>query len=249
MTLVLVSLGGNVGDVVAAFHSANRALRETPGIEHLRSSPLFRSAPMGQAAGATFWNAVTAFETSLDAHALLDALQLIENQNERTREIHWGPRTLDLDLVLFGDQVIHTERLQVPHPHFFYRRFVVEPAASIVPDMVDPLSGQSMGDLLERLSQRPIRFVLGNGINVDVIRREFRREFSHAEFESQLTSEFDSPARSNSEFAFGIIHGSMAASAVESRFWIPLIGNNPLDEIRSILQAACGKIELGESDQ
>ena len=249
MTLAVVSLGGNVGNVVAAFNSANRALRETSGIERVRSSPFCRSGAMGRAAGTTFWNAVTAFETSLDAHTVLDTLQLIENENGRTREIHWGPRVLDLDLVLFGDQIINTERLRVPHPHFFYRRFVVEPAAAIVPDVVDPVSGCSMSDLLERLMRRPFRILLDGAIDAELIRREFRFEFPFAEFgsrtESKLKSEADSDARIQSEFAFGI--GPDVRDADE-RFWIRLVGDNPIDEIRCILQAACGAFEFGAGD-
>jgi 2-amino-4-hydroxy-6-hydroxymethyldihydropteridine diphosphokinase len=233
MTLAVVSLGGNVGDVSAAFDFANRQLQANARIDELRTASIYQSVPMGQQAGDTFSNSVTAFQTSLEPLELLDELQQLEDAAGRTRDIHWGPRTLDLDLILFGDRIVDHDRLQVPHPHFFYRRFVIEPAATIVPDVVDPVSGQTIAEFQRRLLRRPFRILLGDGISIEPIREEFRTEFPAVEFEP-----FNA-RRESSDSGLGLcLSDSGVGSSSRDRFWLELQAQDHIAEIRWILQAA-----------
>ena len=165
MVQAAVAIGGNLGDVPATIEAACADLARHAEISELRCSGLFRSAPMGAVAGETFWNAACVFETSLDPHALLAELQRVENLSGRTREVRWGPRTLDLDLILYGDETVNSDTLTVPHPHFWYRSFVLEPLAELIPDTVPTGFALTIRDLAERLRQRP--FCLGFGGDVD----------------------------------------------------------------------------------
>jgi len=157
MVRAAVAIGGNLGDVPATIETACAALARHEQISELRRSGLFRSAPMGAVAGETFFNAACVLETSLDPHALLAELQRVENLSGRTRELHWGPRTLDLDLILYGDETVKSETLTVPHPHFWYRRFVLEPLAELIPDTMPPGFAVTVRQLAERLREPPFR--------------------------------------------------------------------------------------------
>jgi 2-amino-4-hydroxy-6-hydroxymethyldihydropteridine diphosphokinase len=151
-TKACISLGGNIGDVAETFRSALRPLRDHPEIELRSWSGLYESEPMGKDAGPVFANAAAVLETTLAPLPLLDTLQSIEAEHDRTREVQWGPRTLDLDLILFGQEIIESPRLTVPHPHCWYRRFVVEPLAEIAPEMQHPLLDKPFKQLREWLS-------------------------------------------------------------------------------------------------
>ncbi len=152
----VVAIGGNLGDVPATFQQAAELLAP-----HARSavrvSRLYRSVPMGTAAGATFCNAAVAFECDLEPEVLLDRLQEIETQLGRVRTIHWGPRTLDLDLVAYGDRIMSTPRLTLPHTHCWYRRFVLDPVCDVAPTAMHAGFHVSFGMLRERLLPRPLR--------------------------------------------------------------------------------------------
>jgi 2-amino-4-hydroxy-6-hydroxymethyldihydropteridine diphosphokinase len=171
MARAAVAIGGNVGDVPATIEAACAELARHAEVAHLRCSSLYRSAPMGAVAGDTFWNAACVFETSLEPHALLAELQRIENMSGRTREVRWGPRTLDLDLILYGDEIVDSDTLTVPHPHFWYRRFVLEPLAELIPEFVAPGFSQSIQELNERLCERPFRLVIGGDCDSVITRR------------------------------------------------------------------------------
>ena len=170
MVQAAVAIGGNLGDVPAMIEAACAELVRHAEISELRCSGLFRSAPMGTVAGETFWNAACVFETSLDPHALLAELQRVENLSGRTREVHWGPRTLDLDLILYGDETVESETLTVPHPHFWYRGFVLEPLAELIPDVVPPGFALTIRDLAERLRQRPFRLGFSGDVEEPALR-------------------------------------------------------------------------------
>ena len=130
-TRVYIGLGSNLQNPEQQINRAFIELGQIPDTQLLTYSPLYRSAAIGPAGQPDYINACAALETQLDAHTLLDALQAIEIDHQRIRKQHWGPRTLDLDILLFGDQVIHTERLQVPHPYLCRRNFVLYPLADI----------------------------------------------------------------------------------------------------------------------
>ncbi|MBW3543727.1 MAG: 2-amino-4-hydroxy-6-hydroxymethyldihydropteridine diphosphokinase [Planctomycetes bacterium] len=163
MVRAFVALGGNVGDVEQTFAAALRELGSTSRICVGRVSTLHRTQPVGKASGAGFLNAAAELETSLAALELLDVLQTIEHRHGRVRGIHWGPRTLDLDLLLYGDDVIGHPRLTVPHPTLWYRRFVLDPLAEIAGDIVHPVKAATIDELRQRLLVRPLPVAIAGG--------------------------------------------------------------------------------------
>jgi 2-amino-4-hydroxy-6-hydroxymethyldihydropteridine diphosphokinase len=143
-----IALGSNLGDRRAHLDYAVRRLSEF--LRDLRVSSYIDTEPVGMPPAAPpFLNAAAVGETTLSPRALLDALLDIERARGRERPFVNAPRTLDLDLVLFGDEVVEEPGLTVPHPRFRGRRFVLEPLAEIAPGLVDPVSGRSIADLLK----------------------------------------------------------------------------------------------------
>lgn len=130
--LAYVGLGANLGDTVAALSGALQALAELPTTELLRASGLYRTAPIG-AQGPDYLNAVAALQTSLAPEDLLAHLQRIELASGRERPYHHAPRTLDLDLLLYGEACICSSLLTVPHPRMHQRAFVLAPLAEVAP--------------------------------------------------------------------------------------------------------------------
>jgi 2-amino-4-hydroxy-6-hydroxymethyldihydropteridine diphosphokinase len=141
-----IGLGANLGDAAAALATAVLALRALPDSELLGRSGMYRTAPV-DASGPDYLNAVVALRTALPAEVLLDALQDIERAHGRERPYHHAPRTLDLDLLLYGDASIQTPRLVVPHPRLHERAFVLVPLAEIAPSLALPGRG-AVADLL-----------------------------------------------------------------------------------------------------
>ena len=131
-----IGLGANLGDPAAALREAMVSLQQTPGIESLRASALYRSAPV-DAVGPWFVNAVAEVVTTLTAPALLDVLQNLEQAAGRERPYRHAPRTLDLDLLLYGAGRIASPRLTVPHPRLAQRAFVLLPLRELAPDRVN----------------------------------------------------------------------------------------------------------------
>ncbi|BAJ03594.1 2-amino-4-hydroxy-6-hydroxymethyldihydropteridine diphosphokinase [Shewanella violacea] len=141
MAKVYLALGANLTDPVSQLDSACKALTELAGSSikpSLTISSYYRSAPMGDVVQPDYVNAVACFHTRLDPIELLDALQKIENEQGRVRLERWGPRTLDLDILLYDDQTIETPRLTVPHYGMKQRSFVLIPLAEIAPNLTLP---------------------------------------------------------------------------------------------------------------
>jgi len=138
MTQVFVALGANLEDPKAQLDNALMALSSLAENQNLKVSPYYHSTPMGEVVQPDYINAVASFETKLTPLTLLDALQHIENTQGRVRKERWGPRTLDLDLLLYGDAIIDEPRLKVPHYGMKERSFVLVPLAAIAPDLVLP---------------------------------------------------------------------------------------------------------------
>lgn len=138
LTLAYIGLGSNLEDPKQQVVQAIEELRDIPETRLVTCSSIYRSDPVGPAGQPDYINAVAALETSLAPHALLDQLQAIENSHQRKRIQHWGPRTLDLDLLLYGNEVIDDERLNVPHPWMRERSFVLWPLAEIAPQLIFP---------------------------------------------------------------------------------------------------------------
>ncbi len=188
-TLALIGLGSNLGDRKAVLDGAIESLAIAPGIVLEAVSSYHETAPVGGPAGqGPFLNAAARLETSLDPSQLLARLQGIEHENGRERRVRWGERTLDLDLLLFGDQVIGRHfpftqgwsaphrPLQVPHPYLPFRHFVLAPAAEIAADLLDPISRRSIGQLLANLDRRPSYLALPSAPvpSTERLRRRFR---------------------------------------------------------------------------
>lgn len=148
----LIALGSNLGDRAAILTRAVDRLSATPGITVLRVSRIYETAPSGGPPGqGPFLNAAAMLQTSLEPLALLAVLHNIEAELGRVRDVHWGARTLDLDLLLDGGRVINSPALTVPHPRMQTRRFVLEPAAEIAADMLHPVLRRTIGELLAEL--------------------------------------------------------------------------------------------------
>lgn len=146
-----VGLGSNLGDPAAQVQQAVDALGAHDGIRVAGCSSLYASAPMGPQDQPDFINAVMALETALSAEGLLDVLQAQEAAQARRRVRRWGPRTLDLDLLLYGDATISTARLQVPHPGLHLRAFVLYPLAELDSGLHVP----GLGDVQRLLATCP----------------------------------------------------------------------------------------------
>ncbi len=181
-TRCLIALGSNLGDRLENLHAGLIGIGDAPGIDIVAVSPLYETAPVGGPDDqGPYLNAALAADTTLGAAELLALLHHIEAGRERQRHVHWGPRTLDLDLLVHGALVcdgetetdtatetdmetdtetdtetdIGTRTLQVPHPRMHERRFVMVPVCDIAPDLVHPRLGRTMRDLLVDLPVEP----------------------------------------------------------------------------------------------
>jgi 2-amino-4-hydroxy-6-hydroxymethyldihydropteridine diphosphokinase len=155
--IAFVGLGGNLGDAAATLRSAIEALADLPQTRLIRASSLYRTPAWGLERQPDFINGVAMLETGLEARALLEALLAVERNFGRQREQgpRWGPRTLDLDLLLYGDAVIAEPGLQLPHPHLHERAFALVPLLQIAPDILIPEQGPAR-DALSSLDSAAI---------------------------------------------------------------------------------------------
>ena len=149
--IVAVAFGANLGDRRRAILDAAEQVAAL--LSRFKLSSLVETAPVGEGLehDPPYLNAVGVGESALSARDVLDALRAIETAAGRTRPYPGAPRTLDLDLILAGDEVIEDADLRVPHPRFRERRFVLEPLAEIAPDLRDPVTGLTIRELLENL--------------------------------------------------------------------------------------------------
>ncbi|TVP55188.1 MAG: 2-amino-4-hydroxy-6-hydroxymethyldihydropteridine diphosphokinase [Halomonadaceae bacterium] len=144
-----IGLGSNQGDPLLQLQDALRALAQLPQSQLIAASPVYRSRPQGPQDQPDFLNMAAALDTGLEPLDLLDQLQHIEQVQGRQRLRHWGPRTLDLDLILLDRQVIDLPRLQVPHPQLSQRDFVLQPLLDLDPSLTLP-DGTALADLRQR---------------------------------------------------------------------------------------------------
>ena len=150
-----VGLGSNLGEREAMIRLALDDLARLPQTTLVRASSLYDTEPTGDVDQPNFLNAVAQLDTELTARQLLWNLLLIEKRLGRVRTQKWGPRTIDLDLLLYGSQVVEESDLQVPHPELTRRSFVLVPLVELDPMLVHPVTGETLLDLLSRLNTRP----------------------------------------------------------------------------------------------
>ena len=141
MPTAYIALGANLGDPVFTVNAAFEAISKLPQTQLMATSALYRTAPVGITEQPEFINAAARVETRLAPEALLDALLAIEQQFGRVRELRNGPRTLDLDVLLYDDLVLDTPRLTLPHPRLHLRAFVLYPLADVAPELRIPGRG------------------------------------------------------------------------------------------------------------
>ena len=152
MTLTYIAIGSNLASPLEQVNAAVQALGEIPQSRLVQVSAFYRTPPLGPQDQPDYLNAAVVLETSLDAETLLDNTQRIELQQGRQRKAErWGPRTLDLDIMLFGDEVINTDRLTVPHYDMKNRGFMLWPLWEVAPELTFP-NGESLQAILQQLN-------------------------------------------------------------------------------------------------
>lgn len=158
MTKVFIALGSNLNQPLQQVEAALDAIRKIPDTQLVNCSRFYRTKPLGPQDQPDYLNAVVELETNLEPEKLLDATQAIEqNQGRVRKDERWGPRTLDLDILLFGNQTINTERLTVPHYDMHNRAFMLYPLAEISPDLVFP-DATPLSELLTKIPADGLAF-------------------------------------------------------------------------------------------
>lgn len=153
--IAFVGLGSNLGDREAHLRAALDAMDALPETRVVRVSPFYDTEPVGEVEQPNFLNGVALLETRLAARQLLWNLMLIEKRLGRVRSVRWGPRPIDLDLLLLDDQVVEEPGLQLPHPELTRRSFVLVPLADLDPTRVHPVTGETIAAHLSKLKVRP----------------------------------------------------------------------------------------------
>ena len=153
-----IGLGSNLENPIAQIDCAIDTLTKHDDLKNFRVSSIYGSKPVGPQDQPDYINAVASFDTDLSPIALLDLLQSIEQAQRRVRERHWGPRTLDLDLLLYGQEKIQLPRLNVPHPFMLERGFVIKPLSDLAPDMLLE-NGKTVTEQLHQLDTSDLVFI------------------------------------------------------------------------------------------
>lgn len=151
--IAYIGIGSNIGDKV---NQCKKAISEVLKVDRhklLAKSSLYKTKPIGYTSQDWFINGVIKIETDLEPLDLLQILKAIEVQLGRTETFRWGPRTIDLDILLFDDKEIETEELQIPHPHLHERQFVLLPMAEIDHHLIHPVLKKTVGELLENIKE------------------------------------------------------------------------------------------------
>ena len=151
MYAAYIGFGSNIGDRLKHIQNAIHALSKTEGITLQEISSIYKTDPIGYEAQAEFLNGVAAIQTSLSPLSLLQTLKDIETVIGRQHRLRWGPREIDLDILIYGNLCVQTEKLVIPHPEMHLRRFVLVPLAEIAPNFVHPVLQETIQTLCNRL--------------------------------------------------------------------------------------------------
>ncbi|AFZ53946.1 2-amino-4-hydroxy-6-hydroxymethyldihydropteridin epyrophosphokinase [Cyanobacterium aponinum PCC 10605] len=151
-TLSVIALGSNLGDSQKILNEAIFTLKETEKIQLINHSHWYQTKPVGPPQ-PDYLNGCAIINTTLSPHQLLNTLLEIEKKFGRERKEKWGARTLDLDLIFYGDLILNTSTLEIPHPRMRERTFVLEPLAEIAPHWIDPVTGLRVSELLINISE------------------------------------------------------------------------------------------------
>lgn len=154
-----IALGSNLGESQAILDSAVQLLDQTPGIELLAKSSWYRTKAVGPPQ-PDYLNGCVLLQVQMSPQQLLATLLEIEAKFGRVRQERWGPRTLDLDLLLFDDIVLDTPHLQIPHPRIKERAFVLVPLAEIAPNWIEPVSGNAIAQLLHKVDSSEVHRII-----------------------------------------------------------------------------------------
>ncbi|MFJ7851094.1 2-amino-4-hydroxy-6-hydroxymethyldihydropteridine diphosphokinase [Peribacillus sp. NPDC097206] len=149
-----LSIGSNMGESFDTFQRAFQLLSEDPHIKLVSCSSLYETDPVGYTDQDCFLNAVIKVETDLTPEDLLRACMQVEQELGRKRNVRWGPRTLDLDILLYNHENVETEILSIPHPRMHERAFVIIPLMELEPDIILPKMNTSLSDLLEKIPDK-----------------------------------------------------------------------------------------------
>lgn len=153
-----IALGSNLGNPSQQLQSAVKQIQSEKGIKLQDCSSLYQSDPIGVDGQPDYCNAVISIFTRLSPMELLNCLQSIENKHGRVRDVRWGARTLDLDILLYGDQIIKNEQLTIPHNQMHRRSFVLYPLNDITPNLVIPKHGK-LSVLLDKVGFNGLRVI------------------------------------------------------------------------------------------
>ena len=148
---VYVGLGSNIGDRKKNIEKAIQMLSDTPNVKVCRVAQLYETAPVGYEAQPDFLNAAAKVETTLKPGEFLAVCQSIELRLKRVRKIRWGPRTIDIDILLYNDLTINTDVLTIPHPEMHEREFVLKPLSEIAPKVIHPVNGKTIEQLYNEI--------------------------------------------------------------------------------------------------
>jgi 2-amino-4-hydroxy-6-hydroxymethyldihydropteridine diphosphokinase len=162
-TTVFIGLGSNLGEPAEQIKDALIALSQLPYSQALQCAPWYSSKAIGPGVQADYINTVASLETTLAPEALLNQLQDIENQHGRQRDIRWGARTLDLDILLYGNVIINNNSLKIPHPEMAQRGFVLQPLFDLAPNLTLP-DNRKLNELISRCDTSDLRLLK----NIDI---------------------------------------------------------------------------------
>lgn len=193
MTDTLISFGSNLGGSERIISDALSLLDSHPKVFRLQRSSLVRTKPIGGPVGQPdFINGVVRFSTELPPNSLMELLLDTERQFGRERRIRWDARVLDLDILLYGSEIQFKAECEIPHPRMTFRPFALEPACELAADMVHPICGIKLSDILQKLrvSKRAVKFI-GDSKKFDAVVGNLIPKFSEWQFLHQSFSDFE----------------------------------------------------------